>query len=70
MTIHYKETKYGFEFGNATIQRLMSDDKKGWVTIGIGSSKYPPGKEVQIYVTKTGKIRIFSDGEWFKGDKK
>ena len=64
--MHYKETKYGFEYGNAKVNRLFSDEEEGWVTIGIESSKYLGSKAIQIYVTKTGKIRIHSnDGEWF-----
>ena len=61
-----EETKYGFEYGNAKVNRLFSDEDKGWVTIGIESSKYSGNKDIQIYVTKTGKIRIHSsEGEWF-----
>jgi hypothetical protein len=51
---HHAETKYGFEFGNAKIERLCSDEKKGWVVLGLRT-----GKEIlDIYVTKTGKVRI------------
>lgn len=72
MTLHYKETQYGFEYGDAKVTRMFSDEKKGWVTIGIESSKYNGNHGVQIYVTKTGKIRVFTkDGEWFlEGQKK
>ncbi|MCK5018907.1 MAG: hypothetical protein KAS32_17730 [Candidatus Peribacteraceae bacterium] len=66
-SIFYQETRYGFDYGDAKVTRLFSDSKKGWVTIGIESSKCIRGKgrEVQIYVTKTGKIRIHdSRGEW------
>ena len=68
--IHHKQTSYGFEFGDAKVSRFFSDEKKGWVTLGIESSKYQGNKAIQIYVTKTGKIRIFSnEGEWFPKDK-
>jgi len=61
---HYEETMYGFEFGPATISRLISD-KKGWVVIGLETPKHTNGKEIQIYVTKTGKVRVSdSRGEW------
>lgn len=64
--MHYKETEYGFEYGDAKIQRFFSDDKKGWVTIGLNTSKV----EMQIYITRTGKVRIHSkEGEWFPKDK-
>ena len=58
---HYKETKYGFEFGSAIIERCISD--KGWVTVSIKTPKHlnPP---IAVYVTKTGKVRIFCKGEW------
>lgn len=63
--MHYKETKYGFEWGGATFQRLASDDKKGWVIASIETRKFKDNMMVQIYVTKTGKVRIFdSRGEW------
>jgi len=68
--IHYKQTRYGFEFGDAKVSRFFSDEKKGWVTLGVESSKYQGNKAIEIYVTKTGKIRIFSnEGEWFPKDK-
>jgi hypothetical protein len=55
MTINYKETKYGFEYGSATVERVCSDDKKGWVALSLKT----PKKEFTVYVTKTGKVRIF-----------
>lgn len=61
MIIHYKETKYGFEWGAAKIERLFSDERKGWITLGVET----PKNEMQIYITKTGKIRIYdARGEW------
>jgi len=61
MSLHFKEINCGFEYGAATVQRYFSDEKRGRVTIGIRSAK----GEVQIYITKTGKIRVHSDaGEW------
>ena len=68
MTIHYKETEYGFEYGDAKVTRMFSDERKGWVTLGVASTKYPRG--IQIYVTKTGKIRVHSEmGEWLLKEK-
>lgn len=56
-------TDYGFVYGPATIQRICSDDKKGWVVLEVVSAK----TNVQIYVTKTGKIRVFGkDGKELK----
>ena len=55
-------TEFGFNWGTAEVTRLFSDEAKGWVTIGI---KTPKG-EIQVYVTKTGKIRVHdkSGAEW------
>ena len=66
--MHYKPTQYGFEWGNAKINRLFSDEKKGWVAFEITTDKYP--NSIQIYITKTGKVRIHSNGcEWYpKGE--
>ena len=62
--IHFKKTQYGFEWGNAKITRVCEDKKKGWVILTIETKKYPIG--IEIYVTKTGKVRIHSEGnEWF-----
>lgn len=61
--IHYKETEYGFEYGSASVTRMFSDDKKGWVTLGIQTPKHKI--PIQIYVTKTGKVRVFyGNSEW------
>lgn len=60
--MHYKEPQYGFEWGSARLQRLLSDGDKGWVAIGIDTPKV---HGMQIYITKTGKIRISDErGEW------
>jgi len=57
-----KATEFGFDWGAAEVARLFSDDRKGWVTIGV---KTPKG-EIQVYVSKTGKIRVHdkSGAEW------
>ena len=63
--ILYEETKYGFNYGAAKITRLFSDEKKGWVTLGLESPKHVGHDGIQLYVTKTGKIRIYDkNGEW------
>ena len=53
--MHYKETEYGFEYGAATVERWHSDHKQGWVYMSVKS----PKQAVHIYVTKTGKIRVY-----------
>ena len=55
--MNYEETSYGFIYGGAEISRFFSDEKKGWVVIGLITKKYPEG--IQLYITKTGKVRIF-----------
>lgn len=52
--MNYQETQYGFEYGAAKIERKCSDDKKGWVCLGIET----PKATLSVYVTRTGKIRI------------
>lgn len=63
----YKETTYGYQFGPVTVERGFSDEKKGWVTILVKTKKYPHG--LQLYVTKTGKVRLFSAKGEFKEPK-
>lgn len=57
--IPYSETAYGFVFGSATVHRITSDEKRGWVVIGIDSRKH----KLEVYVTKTGKMRLHLDGK-------
>ena len=61
--MRYVETQYGFDWGAAKITRGFSSEKKGWVTLLLETPKHK--EAIQIYVTKSGKVRI-SDarGEW------
>jgi len=68
-TIHYKKTKYGFEFGSAKIARACSDTKKGWVILTIETPKHKGSKHIQLYVTKTGKVRFITQGKEYKLEK-
>lgn len=53
----------GFTWGPVEVKRYFCDEKKGWVSVGVETQKHKRG--IQIYVTKTGKVRIFSEnGEW------
>jgi hypothetical protein len=56
---HFKATEFGFEWQAAKVQRLFSDPRKGWVTVGVDT----PKAEVQVYVTKTGKVRVWINGK-------
>lgn len=56
-----ENTQFGFTWGPVQVERLHSDLKKGFVYLGIQTPKYlrSQGKEIGIYVTKTGKVRIY-----------
>lgn len=56
MSEHYKETKCGFEWGAANVSRCCSDAKKGRVILSVQTAK----NTIEVYITKTGKIRVFS----------
>lgn len=56
--MHFKETDYGFEWGAAKVTRLMADEKKGWVTLGITTPKQRYA--IQVHVSKSGKVRVFN----------
>ena len=63
--MHYAETKYGFDWGAAKVTRCFSDAKKRSVTLLLETPKYKESKSLQIYVTKSGKVRIHdARGEW------
>ena len=55
-------TQYGFIYGPVTVERFCSDETKGWVCLGIKTKRHPDG--IQVYVTKTGYVRI--DGKRVK----
>jgi hypothetical protein len=57
--IHFKETDYGFEYGALQVERVASDEVKGWVVLRADTAK----TKLQIYATKTGKVRIYRDGK-------
>lgn len=60
--IHYNETSFGFEYGAASVIRLHSDKNTGSVVIEVKT----PKQTIQVYVTKTGKMRLFKNGEEIK----
>lgn len=57
--IHYAENAFGFDYGAAEVQRVCSDAAKGWVVLSI----HTPKSRLQVYVTKTGKVRVYKDGK-------
>ena len=65
MSVHFKKTKYGFEFGSAVITRLFSNDKNGATVFGVKTPRKVYGEGLQIYTTRTGMIKVSdSRGEW------
>lgn len=60
--IRYEETEFGFNWGAAEIERMCSNAIKEWVTFSVTT----PKEDLQIYVTKTGKVRVYgkSGKEW------
>ena len=58
--IKYEQTQYGFKFGAADVTRVCSDDKKGWVYLEVQTPRQ--FERIQIYVTRTGKTRVYKNG--------
>lgn len=57
--IQFEETAYGFKWGGAKIERVTSNPKQGWVVLRLQTPKHKGNDGFEIYVTKTGKVRIF-----------
>ena len=58
-----KRHQYGMSWGGADMRCFFDDPKKGWVVFGLITKKYPHG--LQIYVTKSGKVRVSDENsEW------
>lgn len=66
--MNVRETQYGYQWGPVSVERGFSDEKKGWVTVLVKTKKYPHG--LQLYVTKSGKVRLFSANGEFKAPTK
>lgn len=65
MKITGQRTPYGFEWGPVEVSRCCDDERQGWVILHIETEKTKRANcPLEIYVTRTGKIRIFSNGEW------
>lgn len=59
------DTQYGFRWGCLEVVRGMCDSKKGWVYLFLQTPKMKKNNGVHVYVTKTGKVRVFYDNkEW------
>lgn len=60
--IESARTPSGFSFGAALVECRASDEKKGWVIVGVKT----PKQRLQIYVTKTGKVRVWNGNKEMK----
>ena len=64
-SVPYAETKYGFDWGAVKITRCCSIVKKGIVILRLETPMHKESNALQIYVTKSGKVRIHgTGGEW------
>lgn len=57
---HYRETKYGFQFGQADVSRAISD--KGMVVIRIASRT--TGKIIDVQVSAGGRTMHTTTGQY------
>jgi hypothetical protein len=57
---HYRETKYGFQYGQADVSRVCSD--KGAVILRIASRA--TGKFVDVQISAKGRKLYVSTGEY------
>lgn len=61
-------TRVGFEYGPLRVDRMCDSDKHGFVCIALVTKKhsYKNSKDLEVTVSKSGKIRILQqDGtEW------
>lgn len=54
--IRREDTQYGFRYGSATVHRMHANEKDGSVVVSIDT----PRAAIQVYVTRTGKVRVFN----------
>lgn len=67
MSAHFRQTDYGFEFGAAIVTRACSMPY-GTVIVSITTPRLKIG--LDIYVTKTGKVRVFGETTEWKPESK
>lgn len=54
-------TDSGFRFGAADVACMCTDEKRGWVVVGVNTPKH----RIQVYVTKSGRVRVHDGAtEW------
>ena len=55
----FERTDYGFKWGSVEVVRIASNETNEWVVIGLET----PKSKVQVYATKTGKVRVYINGK-------
>ena len=62
MDIPFAETQFGFQWGGGEIKRVCDIEKTGAVILALETKR----TELEIYVTRTGKVRVVTHGgnEW------
>ena len=51
-----QRTPHGFDWSCAKTECLSSDEKKGWIYLGVAT----PKDSIEIYITKSGKMRVYN----------
>lgn len=54
--MNIQRTPHGFDWNCAKIECLASDNKKGWMYLGVTT----PKDCIEIYITKSGKMRVYN----------
>ena len=50
----YSDDEFGFTYGPIKVERIASDNKNGWVALGLETCR----RNLILHVTKTGLIRF------------
>lgn len=58
MNVVATRTEHGFKFGAADVSAACSDERRGWTMTMIRT----PKSRIDVYVTKTGRTRIYVNG--------
>lgn len=60
----FANTQFGFRYGSAEVSRVMSEDspRHSFVVIEVATLGRS-SRNLQVYVTKTGKTRVYVDCE-------
>lgn len=61
-----EETPFGFRWGPLEITRAIDDYKRGVIVTQLKTKRHM----MDVYVTRTGKIRIFDKGQEWKNPRR